>query len=225
VGESGEEFILHAADALGFGAGGFFAGEELFAFTEDAFDAGNIARDFGDADDVSVGVFDGGDCDGDIQGAAVFAEADGFKVIDTLPAAKLIQYFGFFIEAIGWEKDGDGLADHFFGGVAEHSLGGLIPAFDDAVEIFADDGVVGGGNDGFESAFQFDGLGDVAGDLGGSDDFSGGVTDRGDGDGDGDGRAVFAEANGLEVIDPFAALKALENFGFFIEAVGGGRGR
>ena len=93
-------------------------------------------------------------------------------MIDTLPAAKLLQDFGLFIEAIGREEDGDGIADHFLGGVAEHPLGGWIPAFDDAVEVFADDGVVGRGDDRLEAAFQLDVLADVAGNLGGPDDLS-----------------------------------------------------
>ena len=218
--KGGEEFILHAADAFGFGAGGFFTFEKFFAFAENAFDAGHIAGDLGNADDMSIRVFDGGNGDGNIQGASVLADADRFKMIDPLPAAELLQDFGFFIKTVRREQDGDGLADHFLGGVAEHSLGGLIPTSDDAVEVFADDGVVGGGDDRLEPAFQFDGLGDVAGDFGGSDDFSIGVTDRGDGDGYGDGGAVFAETNGLEVIDPLAALKAFEDFGLFVEAVG-----
>jgi hypothetical protein len=37
----------------------------------------------------------------------------------------------------------DGLADRLVGGVAEDSLGPLVPARDDAFERLADDGVVG----------------------------------------------------------------------------------
>ena len=45
-------------------------------------------------------------------------------------------------------QGGDGLADDLGGGVAQDPLGGLIPARDDPVERLADDGVVGGFDDG-----------------------------------------------------------------------------
>ena len=122
VGKGGEKFVLHAADALGFGAGGSFAVEEVFTFAQDALDAGDVARDFGDADDAAGGVFHGGDGDGNIQAASVLADTDGLEVIDTLAAAELVEDFGFFVEAVGGEEDGDGIADHFLGGVAEHAF-------------------------------------------------------------------------------------------------------
>ena len=43
----------------------------------------------------------------------------------------------------GGSKIRDRPADHLVGGVAEDALGGRVPTQDDAVEIFADDGVVG----------------------------------------------------------------------------------
>ena len=48
------------------------------------------------------------------------------------------------------DDDSDGLADDLGGRVAKHRRGCLIPRNDDAVQVFADDGVVGGFCDGRE---------------------------------------------------------------------------
>ena len=61
--KGGEEFVLHAADALGFGAGGSLTFEQLLTFAKNAFDAGDVARDLGDPDDAPRWVFHGGNGD------------------------------------------------------------------------------------------------------------------------------------------------------------------
>jgi len=55
----------------------------------------------------------------------------------------------------GGSRINDRLADDFVGGVAEGALRGRVPTEDDAVEIFADDGVVGSSNDGGQPRLQF----------------------------------------------------------------------
>jgi len=54
------------------------------------------------------------------------------------------------------------LAEHFGFGVAERPLGAGIPTDDKAVEIFANDGVIGGVDDGCEKGTDFLGLLDVS---------------------------------------------------------------
>ena len=44
-------------------------------------------------------------------------------------------------------------ADGFLGGIAEETLSALVPTVNDAVEIFGDDGVIGGLDDGGEAIF------------------------------------------------------------------------
>jgi hypothetical protein len=55
-----------------------------------------------------------------------------------------------FVHAIPRDQDGHRLADGFLGRIAEHPLGAAIPGLDDAVEILADNGVVGRLDDGRE---------------------------------------------------------------------------
>ena len=57
-----------------------------------------------------------------------------------------------FIVAIGWNDQCHVLADRFLGRITEQALRTLIPAGDDAVEIFADDGVVGAIHNGSQQA-------------------------------------------------------------------------
>ena len=61
------------------------------------------------------------------------------------------------------------LADGFAASVPEDSLGALVPARDEAIEVFGDDGVVGIFNDGgqksqaFGGGFAFEIVGGLAG--------------------------------------------------------------
>src|SRR5258705_12390358 len=48
-----------------------------------------------------------------------------------------------FRESISGDNEGDVVPDGFPGGVAENALGRGVPTSDDAVEVFADDDVVG----------------------------------------------------------------------------------
>src|SRR6185295_13418929 len=87
VRECGEELILHAADSFGFGAGGALGREELLSFFDELLIFGNITGDFRGADDVAGGVVDRRDGNRDIDAAAVFANPDGFEMINSLASA------------------------------------------------------------------------------------------------------------------------------------------
>ena len=73
------------------------------------------------------------------------------------------------------------LPDHLGRRVAVEALGRPIPARDDALERFADDGVVRGFHNGGEVRPDRLGpplLGNIAGDLGGADDLARTITQR-----------------------------------------------
>ena len=89
------------------------------------------------------------------DGSSIFAETHGFEMLHALAAFEAIQDLRFFIEAIRRKKNGDRLADHLLGGVAEYPLGGLVPASDDAVQVFADNRVIGRSNDGGKQGLCF----------------------------------------------------------------------
>jgi hypothetical protein len=62
------------------------------------------------------------------------------------------------------ENGSDWSADHFFGAITVEILGALVPSHDDAVEITAHDGFVGGSHDGSQLVAAF--LGPGAGSVG-----------------------------------------------------------
>ncbi len=115
---------------------------------------GDVAGDFGGADDAAGGVADGGDRHGDFDAPSIFCHADGFEVIDALAAVNASENLSLLIVAIGREQDFDGLADHLLGGVAEDALRGFIPTGDDALKGFGDDGIVGGLDNGSEPSLR-----------------------------------------------------------------------
>ena len=74
VRQGGQEFVFDVADALGFGPGGAFGGQQAFAFDFGPFVGGDVADDFGGAGHVSVGVAQGKDGQRDVDRAAVFGQ-------------------------------------------------------------------------------------------------------------------------------------------------------
>ena len=83
---------------------------------------------------------------------SILAAADGLEVVEAIAAANAGQRLVFLGLAILRDQPPDRRADHLGGGVAEHPLGRLVPGLDDAVEVLADDRVVGGLDDGGEAA-------------------------------------------------------------------------
>ena len=112
---------------------------------------GDVARDLRGADNRACFIADRRNGKGNGAGCAVFPEADGLVVIHLLPAADLGHHLVFLVLKIRGNEDADRLADRFLGGVTEDFLGARIPRSDDAVEVLADDGVIG----------RFDDLGKV----------------------------------------------------------------
>src|SRR3982074_2800002 len=89
-------------------------------------------------------VFYWGNCEGNFDGGAVLAYANGFEMIDALTTPEALKNSYFLVLTIMWNYQFNILADGFFGGVAEQPLGTFIPTADHAIESLADDGVVGG---------------------------------------------------------------------------------
>ncbi len=83
----------------------------------------------------------------DIERFPVLANADCFEVIDSLPSFDTLKDRGFLAPPVSRDDEHNVPADRFFGSVPKHPLRALIPAGDYAVQIFADDRVVGGIHD------------------------------------------------------------------------------
>ncbi len=64
-----------------------------------------------------------------------------FQFIDSFPPRDAFKYHGFLIETLARDQGCNRFADHFFGGVSKKLFRSLVPAGDNAVEIFADDGI------------------------------------------------------------------------------------
>src|SRR5580704_14815951 len=130
---------------------------------------------------------------------------------------------GLFIETIRWDERRHRFADNLVSGVAEEPLRAFVPACDDAVQIFANDGVVGRIDDGSKKAANALGVvvfGDVAGDFGCADNLALIVSDRRNGQRDIEQGGVLPLADGLEMIYAFAPRQAGDNLGLFIETIG-----
>src|SRR5258705_1713005 len=132
-------------------------------------------------------------------------------MIDALDATQAFDDIRFFVPAITGNDHSDVLADGIFRAITEHAFCALVPTGDDAVEGLAGDGIVGRIDDSCEesgAAFGAFALGDLAGDFGGADDATRGILDRRDGQREIDESTVFALADGVEMLDAFAALNA-----------------
>ncbi len=153
MGEGRDEFVFHAVDAFGLAAGGAFSEEEFIAFDLQAEIVGYVAGNFGGADDFTSRVLNGGNGNGEVEEGAIFSHADGLEVVDAFAFFEAFEDGGFFMLTVWRDDDGDGFSDHFGGGVAEDAFSGGVPALDDALEVFGDDGVIGGFDDSTEDAF------------------------------------------------------------------------
>jgi hypothetical protein len=98
-----------------------------------AFAFGDVAGNFGNANDAAGGVLNGRNGRGDLEKGAVFSFPNSFEMIDTLAAPETSQDIAFFVDTIGGNNEGNILADGFPRCVSEHALGTFVPGGDDAV--------------------------------------------------------------------------------------------
>jgi hypothetical protein len=103
----------------------------------------DVARDLRCADDCSLVVAYWRYCQRNVDRAAVLVPANGLVVVDPFAAADARENSRLLVEPIRRDQDGDRFADGLLRFVAEQALGPAIPGPDDAVEILADDGVLG----------------------------------------------------------------------------------
>src|SRR5204863_4119141 len=105
---------------------------------------GDVARDLRGADNPARRVPDGRHGERDVEQAAILAAANGLVMVDALTAPNAVEYGGLLVVALGRYENGHGLANDLFALVAEEPLRRAVPAGDDAIEILADDRIVGG---------------------------------------------------------------------------------
>src|SRR6202035_378104 len=67
---------------------------------------------------------------------------DGFIMVDPLAAAKTREDTRLLVAPVGRDQHGDRLPHRFFSVIAEQPLSAGIPGLDNAIEVFADDGVI-----------------------------------------------------------------------------------
>src|SRR5581483_6423493 len=107
------------------------------------FALGDIAGDFRSTNDAAEAVTHGRHRQRNIEQRAVLAPADGLIVMNPLTRADPGENPRLLVEAIWREQDGDRPTDCLCRGIAEQSLGTIIPRRDDAIYIFGNDGIVG----------------------------------------------------------------------------------
>ena len=105
--------------------------------------AGDVADDLGRAHDVALVVSYRRDGERHQDAPAVLADALGLEVIDPLPGLEGGDDLVLLREAIRRNDQRDVAPDSLRRRVAEHPLGGVIPALDGPIQRLADDGVVG----------------------------------------------------------------------------------
>ena len=106
------------------------------------FALGNVAGNFGRADDIAAKVSDWRNGQRNIDEASVLAHSDRLIMVDPLTTPDAFQDSGFFVTAIGWNEHRHRLAYRLPARVAVEALRATIPARDNAVNVSREDGVV-----------------------------------------------------------------------------------
>jgi hypothetical protein len=153
--EDGDEIVLGGVGILGDSAcllGGVHGGGEVAL---GAFSVGDVAGDFGDGDCFSVAILDGRDGDGDVDRSSVPGDAFGFDVFAVIAGEKALDHVGLLGCAFRGNENRDRAANDFMGGVSQKAFGSGVPTEDGSVELFGDDGIVGGFDDRGEAGVDF----------------------------------------------------------------------
>src|SRR5260370_491485 len=109
---------------------------------------GNVTDNLRGADDLSLRIFDRRDGQRDVYQTPVLTLADGFVMFDALAPSNAFNNHRLFVLPFWRDQYPHGFADNLLGLVSEESLGCAVPAGDSAVEVLADNCVVGRLNDG-----------------------------------------------------------------------------
>ena len=73
---------------------------------------------------------------------AVLAPPHGLELLDALAAPQAAEDLPLLVAAIGWENEVDRTADRFLARIPEETLGGCVPAGDDAVCVDHENGKI-----------------------------------------------------------------------------------
>jgi hypothetical protein len=85
-----------------------------------------------------------------LDALAILALPDRFVMFDPLATPDTCENACFFIPKFRRKEDGDRLTNGFLGRKAKQLHGTAVPNGDNSVQVFVDDGVVGGLHDGGE---------------------------------------------------------------------------
>src|SRR5262249_9621978 len=119
---------------------------ELGAFGFIPLAGTDVPGDLRGANDVTGEVLDGRNDQRDIDGRPILAAAPRFH-FDRLSSSNPRQDHVFFGEPLPRNDDRDRLADRFGRRVPEYPFGAAVPRGDNAIQVLADDGIVGGLDD------------------------------------------------------------------------------
>ena len=103
----------------------------------------DVPRDLRCANHLARCVANGRHRERDVDEPPVLGLANRFEMLDGKPGANPAEDEILFRQPGGWNDRGNRPADDLLGGVAEQALRRRVPRRHDAIEIFADDGVVG----------------------------------------------------------------------------------
>jgi hypothetical protein len=109
---------------------------------------GDLARDLRGADHAAAVVADRRDGGRHHHQPAVLVASHGLHVVDAFAARDALEDRPLLVVQLGGKDLQQRLADGLARGVAEQPLGSGVPAFDDAAQVLADDGVVARFDDG-----------------------------------------------------------------------------
>ena len=107
------------------------------------FALGDVTRNFGRADDIAAEVSDWRNGQRNVDEASILALSDSLVMVDPLTATDAFEDSRFFVVAIDRNEQSHRLADRFLAGIPEETLRAIVPARNDAVDVFRKDGVVG----------------------------------------------------------------------------------
>jgi hypothetical protein len=114
----------------------------------------DVAGNLGRADDHARGITDRRHGKRDRHEPAVLRPSFRLVTVDAFAAADAVQNRGRFVRTAGRRQYRHRPPDGLFGCVTEHALSAAVPAADNAVQILADDGIVGRLDDGGKPLVQ-----------------------------------------------------------------------
>src|SRR5262245_30881299 len=133
-----------------------------------SFACTDIASNLGGPDNYTRDIAQRRNCQRNVNQSSILATSDSFVVAHVFTQPNALQDRPFLVLAIWRDQNQDRFANNFLGPIAKYAFRALVPALDDAVEVFTYDGVIGRFDNGYEplsAILGFLALSDVAGDA------------------------------------------------------------